>query len=67
MLCCLPQVGVAAVSFSLLNQGAYLLAIDAGDEHLLSVWTWHNEQILGKVAVCFSAAFRVECVKSSIL
>ncbi|XP_037085489.1 echinoderm microtubule-associated protein-like CG42247 [Pollicipes pollicipes] len=44
------RVGVAAVSFSKMNQGAYLLAVDAGDEHLLTVWTWHNEQILGKVA-----------------
>ncbi|KAF0307932.1 Echinoderm microtubule-associated protein [Amphibalanus amphitrite] len=44
------QMGVAAVCFSVMNQGAYLLAIDDGDEHLLTVWTWHNEQILGKVA-----------------
>ncbi|XP_037076914.1 echinoderm microtubule-associated protein-like CG42247 [Pollicipes pollicipes] len=44
------QLGVSGLAFSLRNQGAHLLAVDAGEEHLMSVWTWHNQQLLGRVA-----------------
>ena len=33
------------------NDGEFLLAVDADKEHLLSVWTWENEQVFGRVAV----------------
>ncbi|XP_068236038.1 echinoderm microtubule-associated protein-like CG42247 [Palaemon carinicauda] len=42
--------GILAVDFSRRNKGTYLLAVDADREHLLSVWTWDNELIFGRVA-----------------
>ncbi|XP_044754220.1 echinoderm microtubule-associated protein-like CG42247 [Coccinella septempunctata] len=44
------EVGVAAVSFSQLNGGSYVLAVDAGRESILSVWQWQWGHLLGKVA-----------------
>ncbi|XP_063613420.1 echinoderm microtubule-associated protein-like CG42247, partial [Penaeus indicus] len=32
------------------NNGQFLLAVDADSEHLLSVWTWDNEHVFGRVA-----------------
>ncbi|XP_076041136.1 doublecortin-domain-containing echinoderm-microtubule-associated protein isoform X3 [Oratosquilla oratoria] len=43
-------LGILALAFSVRNNGAYLLAVDADKEHLLSVWTWDNKQIFGRVA-----------------
>lgn len=48
------EVGVAAVAFSQLNGGSYVLAIDAGRESILSVWQWQWGHLLGKVAVSTS-------------
>ncbi|XP_071537716.1 LOW QUALITY PROTEIN: echinoderm microtubule-associated protein-like CG42247 [Panulirus ornatus] len=42
--------GILAVAFSSRNNGEFLLAVDADKEHLLSVWTWTNEKVFGKVA-----------------
>ncbi|XP_042868750.1 echinoderm microtubule-associated protein-like CG42247 [Penaeus japonicus] len=42
--------GIMAVAFSRRNNGQFLLAVDADSEHLLSVWTWDNEHIFGRVA-----------------
>ncbi|GLV35997.1 Doublecortin-domain-containing echinoderm-microtubule-associated protein [Carabus blaptoides fortunei] len=44
------EVGVAAVAFSQLNGGSYVLAVDAGRESILSVWQWQWGHLLGKVA-----------------
>ncbi|KAF0305942.1 Echinoderm microtubule-associated protein [Amphibalanus amphitrite] len=44
------QMGVSALCFSIRNQGAHLLAVDDGEEHLMSVWTWQSQQLLGRVA-----------------
>ncbi|KAK4875879.1 hypothetical protein RN001_012301 [Aquatica leii] len=44
------EVGVAAVTFSLLNGGSYVMAIDGGRESILSVWQWQWGHLLGKVA-----------------
>nr|XP_045610658.1 echinoderm microtubule-associated protein-like CG42247 [Procambarus clarkii] len=53
--------GILAVAFSTRNNGDFLLAVDADKEHLLSVWTWENEKVFGKVAThqdhVFGAAF----------
>ncbi|XP_044268037.1 echinoderm microtubule-associated protein-like CG42247 isoform X2 [Tribolium madens] len=44
------EVGVAAVAFSQLNGGSYVLAVDGGRESILSVWQWQWGHLLGKVA-----------------
>ncbi|XP_045445645.1 echinoderm microtubule-associated protein-like CG42247 [Melitaea cinxia] len=44
------EAGVAAVAFSQLNGGSYVLAVDAGRESILSVWQWQWGHLLGKVA-----------------
>ncbi|XP_044731561.1 echinoderm microtubule-associated protein-like CG42247 isoform X2 [Chrysoperla carnea] len=44
------EIGVAAVAFSQLNGGAYVLAVDGGRESILSVWQWQWGHLLGKVA-----------------
>ncbi|XP_076265445.1 doublecortin-domain-containing echinoderm-microtubule-associated protein isoform X2 [Rhynchophorus ferrugineus] len=44
------EVGVAAVAFSHLNGGSYVLGVDAGRESILSVWQWQWGHLLGKVA-----------------
>ncbi|EEB10507.1 WD-repeat protein, putative [Pediculus humanus corporis] len=44
------DVGVSAVSFSQLNGGSYVLAVDAGRERIMSVWQWQWGHLLGKVA-----------------
>ncbi|XP_060529282.1 echinoderm microtubule-associated protein-like CG42247 isoform X2 [Cylas formicarius] len=44
------DVGVAAVAFSQLNGGSYVLGVDAGRESILSVWQWQWGHLLGKVA-----------------
>ncbi|XP_063873109.1 echinoderm microtubule-associated protein-like CG42247 isoform X2 [Scylla paramamosain] len=53
--------GILAVAFSCRNNGDFLLAVDADKEHLLSVWTWNNEKVFGKVAThqdhVYGAAF----------
>ncbi|KAB7500799.1 Echinoderm microtubule-associated protein-like [Armadillidium nasatum] len=43
-------MGIMAVAFSQRNRGLFLLAVDADQEHLLSVWTWENEKVFGKIA-----------------
>nr|CAH7721546.1 unnamed protein product [Callosobruchus chinensis] len=44
------EIGVAAVAFSQLNGGSYVLAVDGGRESILSVWQWQWGHLLGKVA-----------------
>ncbi|XP_050304564.1 echinoderm microtubule-associated protein-like CG42247 isoform X2 [Anthonomus grandis grandis] len=44
------DIGVAAVAFSQLNGGSYVLGVDAGRESILSVWQWQWGHLLGKVA-----------------
>ncbi|KAF5291175.1 hypothetical protein FQA39_LY14417 [Lamprigera yunnana] len=44
------EIGVAAVTFSQLNGGSYVMAIDGGRESILSVWQWQWGHLLGKVA-----------------
>ncbi|XP_065155332.1 echinoderm microtubule-associated protein-like CG42247 isoform X3 [Atheta coriaria] len=44
------EIGVAAVAFSQLNGGIYVLAVDGGRESILSVWQWQWGHLLGKVA-----------------
>ncbi|XP_056634123.1 echinoderm microtubule-associated protein-like CG42247 isoform X1 [Diorhabda sublineata] len=44
------EIGVAAVAFSNLNGGSYVLAVDGGRESILSVWQWQWGHLLGKVA-----------------
>ncbi|XP_055857090.1 echinoderm microtubule-associated protein-like CG42247 isoform X1 [Episyrphus balteatus] len=44
------DTGVTAVTFSQLNGGSYILAVDSGRESILSVWQWQWGHLLGKVA-----------------
>nr|XP_053648407.1 echinoderm microtubule-associated protein-like CG42247 [Cherax quadricarinatus] len=43
-------VGILAVAFSTKNNGEFLLTVDGEREYLMSVWSWDNEKVLGKVA-----------------
>ena len=45
------EIGVAAVAFSFLNGGSYVLTAELGRESILSVWHWQWGHLLGKVAV----------------
>ena len=43
--------GVTTVSFSSLNSGEYVVAVDASKEFTMAVWEWDKEDVLGKVAI----------------
>ena len=43
--------GVTTVSFSALNSGEYVVAVDASKEFTMAVWEWDKEDVLGKVAI----------------
>ncbi|XP_038078773.1 77 kDa echinoderm microtubule-associated protein-like isoform X2 [Patiria miniata] len=42
------DAGIACLSFSNENNGDWLLAVEQGTDHLLSVWEWNNDTLLAK-------------------
>ena len=36
------EAGICSVSFSLLNRGLFVCAVDDSPEHILSVWEWRD-------------------------
>ena len=45
------QGAISGVSFSILNKGLYVAAVDASKEKIISVWEWDKDDLLGKVAI----------------
>ncbi len=43
--------GVTSVSFSSLNGGDYVVAVDASKEFSITVWDWGGEEVKGRVAI----------------
>eukprot|EP00058_Branchiostoma_floridae_P004994 XP_002590482.1 hypothetical protein BRAFLDRAFT_86152 [Branchiostoma floridae] len=42
------QNGICCLGFSKQNHGNYLMAVDEGDNHVLSVWDWQADKIVAK-------------------
>ncbi|XP_022090492.1 echinoderm microtubule-associated protein-like 2 isoform X2 [Acanthaster planci] len=42
------DAGIACLSFSNENNGEWLLAVEQGTDHTLSVWEWNNDSLLAK-------------------
>ncbi|XP_019637307.1 PREDICTED: echinoderm microtubule-associated protein-like 2 isoform X1 [Branchiostoma belcheri] len=42
------QNGICCLGFSKQNHGQYLMAVDEGDNHVLSVWDWQADKIVAK-------------------
>nr|XP_006815111.1 PREDICTED: echinoderm microtubule-associated protein-like CG42247-like [Saccoglossus kowalevskii] len=40
------QTGVVSINFSKENGGDWLLALDEGDNHVLSVWDWQQDKLI---------------------
>ena len=45
------ELGVSGVSFSVLNKGAYVSAVDCSREKVLHMWEWRTSELLSKVSV----------------
>ena len=45
------EVGVSGVSFSVLNKGAYVAAVDNSKEKVMHMWDWRANELLSKVNV----------------
>jgi microtubule-associated protein-like 1/2 len=44
------ESGISAVAFSVMNKGAFAMAVIEGKENPLSVWDWKKKEVLGRVA-----------------
>ncbi|XP_064611333.1 77 kDa echinoderm microtubule-associated protein-like isoform X2 [Liolophura sinensis] len=42
------QAGISSVSFSVQSQGDFVLVVDDGEKHTLSVWDWQNSKLAAK-------------------
>ncbi|XP_033642081.1 echinoderm microtubule-associated protein-like 2 isoform X1 [Asterias rubens] len=42
------EAGIACLSFSNENNGEWLLAVEQGSHHVLSVWEWNDDALLAK-------------------
>ncbi|XP_013411002.1 echinoderm microtubule-associated protein-like 2 isoform X2 [Lingula anatina] len=45
------QVGLSSLDFSAESEGEYLMAIDEGERHVMSVWNWQDEKMLAKTTL----------------
>ena len=44
-------LGISGLSFSHLNKGAYISAVDCSEEKILHMWEWKNSDLLSKVSI----------------
>ena len=44
-------LSISGISFSHLNKGAYISAVDCSEEKILHMWEWKNSDLLSKVSI----------------
>ncbi|XP_072035970.1 echinoderm microtubule-associated protein-like 2 isoform X2 [Amphiura filiformis] len=42
------EVGIACLSFSNENNGEWLMAVDQSEDHILSLWSWNDDNLIAK-------------------